>query len=357
MAPNRPRALAAPMPQTANVTGLARSLARCSCSPLPGNNHKHKHTAAARDACCCSSSLNLLSFFPTLSFSPFLLSQCGRGYSGADGGDDCAACLPHLYKDVWGSSDCVFCPNHTISPEGSTSLANCICNLGYTAPSNGQACGACITGTYKPVNGTAPCSLCLAGKYSVETARIAESACDNCPAHTYSGDGSGLLTNCTCHKGYSGSDGVACTACAQGSYKPTNGSAACSLCAQGKYSNKNGESYESACTACPMHTYSGDGSGLRTNCSCNLGYTGPDGSECSECLAGSYKDVNGSAPCSLCSPGKFLNSTANVEESSCVLCAPGTYSNVTGAHNSSVCDLCPNTTLSPAGSTQESDCV
>ena len=171
-------------------------------------------------------------------------------------------------------------------------------------------CAVCIAGTYKDVNGSALCALCTQGKYSTPTAAISEATCQGCPSHTSSPDGSGLLTNCTCNKGYTGPDGVTCAACIAGTYKGVNGSAPCSLCPQGKYSTETGGMLESTCSQCPAYTRSADGSSMLTNCTCNKGYTGPDGAECEACKAGSFKDVNGSAACTLCSGKRTHKLTA-----------------------------------------------
>jgi len=56
------------------------------------------------------------------------------------------------------------------------------------------------------------CVLCTSGKYSSEMGQIAESTCTECPAATYSDEGSKLLTNCTCKRGYTGEDGTECVA-------------------------------------------------------------------------------------------------------------------------------------------------
>ena len=130
--------------------------------------------------------------------------------------------------------------------------------------------------------------------------------------YTYSPDGSSMLINCTCNKGYTGADGAQCAACIAGTYKDVNGSAPCSLCSQGQYSTAIAEISESTCIDCPAHTYSGIGSKQQTNCTCNKGYTGPDGAACAACIAGTYKDVNGSAPCSLCSKGTYSTETAQI---------------------------------------------
>ena len=162
------------------------------------------------------------------------------------------------------------------------------------------------------MNGSAACTLCKRGKYSTATAAISEATCQGCPSYTYSPDGSGLLTNCTCNQGYTGPYGVACAACIAGTYKDVNGSAPCSLCPQGKYSTETGEMLESTCSQCPAYTHSADGSSMLINCTCNKGYTGPDGIQCAKCIAGTYKDVNGSAPCSLCSHGKYSTAVAAI---------------------------------------------
>ena len=251
---------------------------------------------------------------------------CNKGYTGPDG-VECEACVAGTYKTVNGTalcdlcsqgkystatgmsseSTCSACPAHTYSGAGSSVLTNCTCNKGYTGP-DGVECEACVAGTYKEVNGSSPCTLCSQGKYSTETGEHFESTCSACPAHTYSGAGSSVLTNCTCNKGYTGPDGATCTACITGSYKDVNGSTACTLCSRGKYSTATAGISESTCSACPAHTYSGAGSSVLTNCTCNKGYTGPDGVECEACVAGTYKDGEWHSTVRLVLAGEVLDS-------------------------------------------------
>jgi len=80
-------------------------------------------------------------------------------------------------------------------------------------------------------------------------------------------------------------------ACVEGKYKPTNGSDECTRCVPGKFSSATAAAAEATCSACPAHTYSGSGSSNASHCTCNLGYTGPDGSACQACIAGTYKVV------------------------------------------------------------------
>ena len=154
-----------------------------------------------------------------------------------------------------------------------------------------------------------------------------ESTCSACPAHTYSGAGSSVLTNCTCNKGYTGADGVECEACVAGTYKEVNGSAACTLCPQGKYSTETGEHFRIDVQRRVRRTRTRvQGASVLTNCTCNKGYTGPDGATCTACITGSYKDVNGSTACTLCSRGKYSTATAGISESTCSACPAHTYS-------------------------------
>jgi hypothetical protein len=204
---------------------------------------------------------------------------------------------------------------------------NCTCNKGYTGP-DGVECAACDAGGFKDTNGSAACTLCSQGKYSTATAAIVQGTCQDCPLYTYSGVGSGLLTNCTCNKGYTGPDGEKCKACIAGTYKDVNGSSPCSLCNQGKYSTETGEISEATCSDCPAHTYSGAGSIVQENCTCNKGYTGADGVECAACDAGGFKDTNGSAACTLCSQGKYSTAIASISEASCSDCPAHTHSGV-----------------------------
>ena len=125
-----------------------------------------------------------------------------------------------------------------------------------------------------------------------------------------------MLINCSCNKGYTGPDGIQCSACVAGSYKDVNGSAPCSLCSHGKHSAETAQISESTCRDCPA-PFSGVGSRLVTNCTCNKGYAGADGAECEACEAGGFKDVTGSAACVLCVGGKYSTATAAISEATC----------------------------------------
>jgi hypothetical protein len=150
----------------------------------------------------------------------------------------------------------------------------------------------------------------------------------------------------------------------------------CSACEAGKSSAANAQE----CTNCPAYSTSSAGS----LCTCNAGYTGPDGGACTACVAGKYKSASGSAPCLLCdttgtSPvgsdsssdckcnagytgpdggtctacvaGKYKISTG---AAACPNCPADTYQSLTGQTG---CEACPADTNSPEGSDSASDCV
>ena len=144
--------------------------------------------------------------------------------------------------------------------------------------------------------------------------------------------------------GYTGPDGVSCTACVAGKFKPSAGPAPCTACARGKFSATEAAVDVSTCGDCAADTYNNSGntaclpcptdasapaatSGMPTDCKCNAGYSGPDGVFCTACEAGKFKPANGSAPCTQCKAGKASPAMAAVGVSACVDCAADTYSN------------------------------
>ena len=92
------------------------------------------------------------------------------------------------------------------------------------------------------------------------------------------------------------------------------------------------------------------------DCECKPGYSGPDGGTCVVCLAGSYKDVNGSVACSLCPAGTFSTAKAADKREACVPCGVDTYSTTLGAAAVSTCLYCPAHTRSDIGSSVIANC-
>jgi len=153
-----------------------------------------------------------------------------------------------------------------------------------------------------------------------------------CPSNTISSTGSDDITDCICDVGFEGGlVGVPCSACEVGNFKVVNGSGSCTPCSAGSYQDVMAAS---ACASCPANTNSLLGSDEITDCICEIGYNGADGTQCSACAEGKYKEVNGSATCADCAAGSYQNMTA-----------------------ASVCMACPSNTDSPMVSTSLEACI
>ena len=236
------------------------------------------------------------------------------------------------------------------SPLGSSSSLACKCNDGYNGP-NGGTCVACAAGTYW-VYGTleGTCINCVGGKYHYETAVVGDQ-CFDCPVNTDTvADATDDITGCTCNMGYTGPDGKACIACPAGSYKDVTGSAACTLCGVNAFSTVVSATLSSTCQACDSNAQSPAGSNEAVACTCNAGYTGPDGGTCTQCTAGTYKPTKGPYSCISCQPGKYSTALGAADVSTCVDCKANSDS-AEGASSASDCTCNKGYTLSGA------DCV
>jgi len=180
---------------------------------------------------------------------------CAAGtYKGALGSVPCTKCQAGTYSVSFAQSSagtCSLCPNTTYSNMGSSEISQCICNLGYTGP-DGQICVACPIGTFKDVNGSGACSLCAAGKYSVEQGKTSESTCTECGAHATS---SADRSECVCTMGYTGPTTGPCEACGDHHYKSLNGSSPCLLCPPRAHTN--GLTAQATCMCLPQFYGSG----------------------------------------------------------------------------------------------------
>ena len=217
--------------------------------------------------------------------------------------------------------------------------------------------------------GSASCVLCAAGTYSATSGATTSSTCSSCPPRSSSLSGSNSLNDCICNSGSSGPDGGECTQCVAGKHKTSTGNAPCLLCDVGEYTLAGSDtclpcsaplgqfcppgSTSSTGSECPAGSYCTGGtanqeacpdrsnslarSTVLTACTCNAGWSGPNGGSCTSCTAGTYKSSTGSA--------------------SCALCAGDTYSDIEGAATSSTCSSCPLQSSSPSGSHALSECT
>jgi hypothetical protein len=315
------------------------ALSNLTCSACPANSYYAQGQ--------CVSCMN-----NTVSVPGSLTCQCNAGFTGTAGA--CQACPAGTYKRMAGSSACRSCQPNSWSQSGS---ALCACNAGYTG-NTGDVCVACVSGKYKNVTGPAACSdcagnrnsgagapnvtscICNAGYTQVENAAVSydvvyAQACVGCEFGKFKGL-TGVQACTTCAQNQSAVIASTICSCVAGFTGPDGGP--CAECAQGKYKNWLGSQ---PCTTCPVNTDTAAiGSALLVNCTCNTGYTGPDGVACVACVAGMYKDVMGSSACATCPADTY--STLTIAAPSCTACNPGFKSFVGSSIVADCCD--PNTT-------------
>ncbi|KAJ1469583.1 hypothetical protein T484DRAFT_1642577 [Baffinella frigidus] len=241
-------------------------------------------------------------------------STCAAGTGNNNRGsttvDACVQCGVNTWSGD-GAATCADCPSYTSSVGGGNKKTGCTCLVGYTAASDGVSCSACEAGTFKSARGTGECS--------------------TCPAGTSSASGSNELTDCKCVVGHSGTlDGVACTACEEGTYKAVAGAGECLMCTT---------------SLCGV----GDG-GNCAPCSLNR-YKASVGNEaCGSCETGLGTATTGALSCT-CVSGYVLASTGGCEQCSKVPCATGEYRGPCTVSTQSACVACTNAIPSGAAYT------
>ena len=292
------------------------------------------------------------------SFKPYgdFPCTCNAGYTGADE-STCRACAPGTFKAESGSKECQPCAagkygtqaasrteRACIScPSGSDSLPSsivCQCAKGYSLLQDEQdsQCKACGAGKYKSaISSNADCADCPRGTYSAGTAADSTLTCKPCAQNSWTAaSGSTDKVQCLCNLGYEGEDGGLCVACTPGSYKSTVGSAPCALCPASSFSSQAGAASAATCRACAPNSQSSAGSVSNTDCRCLSGYSGALGGPCVACPPGSYKKLAGTESCTQC-PEDF-------------------FSTELGAISANACRECPLNSVSPWGSSGETDC-
>jgi len=118
-----------------------------------------------------------------------------------------------------------------------------------------------------------------------------------------------------------------CNECPGGTVNGQTGradSTDCIECDAGKYSSD--EVAASVCQNCVATSNSPARSDNYTDCICNAGYTGVDGSSCPACAGGTFKPANGSASCFLCPRDTFSIGLAETSADTCVVCVNHTSS-------------------------------
>jgi hypothetical protein len=209
---------------------------------------------------------------------------------------------------------CVACPVATYAPAGS---AVCVsCPAGRFGPTTGLgSCPACPLGTFS-ASGASVCSPCSPGSAAgtVGTA----STCALCPAGSYA-DAFGSAQ---------------CTLCAPGFFSISLGGSASESCLESPVGAHIPAPGATEYTWCPPNTYN-DVRAATSCVSCPDGFVAPRGSkaasDCVACPAGSAPDVGASGLCVPCPVNSFAAGPASPN---CTACARGTTSLQVGA---SVC--------------------
>lgn len=183
---------------------------------------------------------------------------CAPGsYTDRAGQPACTACPADTYNPApTGASltACLACPANAASPQNSSLLTQCLCNLGY-AGEPGQSCTPCAPGQYRENGAVYICEACPPNTFSVRVAADSAGTCLACHANTSSGAGSGSQRECVCNPGLYADAELSCAACAGGTYAPDFNSSACTPCEPGKFSAAVGAAAPETCVVCAAGTF------------------------------------------------------------------------------------------------------
>ncbi|KAJ1474533.1 hypothetical protein T484DRAFT_1635394, partial [Baffinella frigidus] len=141
----------------------------------------------------------------------------------------------------------------------------------------------------------------------------------------------GVALSCPPGNYTSTADGVSsCVPCEAGTFKPFEGPGACLSCPGDGAGDYKDTTDAADCTACPSNAVSAEGSTSLSACTCPAGFTGDAGSggSCVLCESGTYKNVRGSAACSVC-PSNSLSAVGSTGLSNCS--CPAGFSGDAGA--------------------------
>ena len=147
-----------------------------------------------------------------------------------------------------------------------------------------------MQGKYSAFNASTSCAECQAGTYSESTRATSKETCIKCAAGKFSGVIS-ATTNSVCAE----------------------------RCGRGMYSTNEGSvvSFDETCMECPANANAPVGSNRLQNCTCNAGWTGPNGGPCSPCPFSTYKDSSGHVECTPC-PSRMWSATRSVDVQDCM---------------------------------------
>lgn len=296
--------------------------------------------------------------------------QCAAGKYLTDAGqqipDVCLTCPAGKYSND-GQSECTDCaPGRATEIAGAPIAHAChVCPQGQFASAPGTAvCTYCPPGKFDAVNGT---DMLRTHEHGALYLPHARQFCETCPGGKHqtqygailNDDGSAPCTECDAGK-YSVVAGP-CTDCQEGSFQPSSGLDHCMQCPSGSYNEQRASTESADCKSCPVGTYAiQTGMAACTHCPAGRVSTVVAAvalSACEHCPAGKYQEAAGKSTCTLCQGGKYgqVNQLGAVVSDHCLHCPMGKYQEADGAIACVECAA--NTYLNAAGSSSESDCV
>jgi hypothetical protein len=280
-----------------------------------------------------------------------LCTGCPVGkFQDSTGQSSCKDCPAGQYQDTTGKTACKTCSAGSITGRTGTGAPTCTtCAAGkYSTASNVASCTNCAAGQYQDTTGKNTCKNCVVGKYSVQTG---QAGCTICPFANYQ-DQTGKTSCNECpagrwawrdvQAGPEGYDSLGdCILCLAGRYSSQTAlyynyfDNKCTACAAGKYASSG----SSSCTSCVAGKYASSGSSSCTNCAAGK-YTLKAGaassSACLNCGSGQYQNEEGKAPCKVCAAGRIQAATG---QTSCNgWCNPN--SKLYSTAGSSACSTC-----------------
>ena len=359
-------------------TGATQSISIASCQCLPG------HTPVANSSICVPCPVDTFLAAESSTCVPCPQNQttwgntassrcsCGLGHYRIDNGQ-CAVCPTGSYCVTCLESD-TSCPSTGVamlscfpgasSPEGSSSLEQCVClnnmqrvqiapqyyicrmlPFGSRVVQGHIVCNDGWITNHSQAGGDVVCTLCNPGAYAMALGGALAMppqpkipvSCTLCPLHTFASSsvaiggctpcpsqqftrlvGASSVNQCTCPDGQTKSNIGTCIGCTSSQY----------------FDNSTRQ-----CMPCPTHTIAPTGATDVSQCQCTMGYARSGGiasSACDLCPTGTYY-ISPSAPCQPCPIGSTTAGPGSIDRRACGrtsdLCASGyVYRNTGGCY-------------------------
>jgi hypothetical protein len=276
--------------------------------------------------------------------------DCAAGkYSAATGQSSsatCQNCAVGTYANLPSSSVCTQCPALSTSPAGSSAVTQCTCNSGYDKVGIDPFVCECSPGFYKPdgpniaVNKPAFASSSLDSNYGAWRAFDGYSygyAWQSAMTMSLQWVGVDLQSSLTIKSirfypspgEITGRPDSYIVRVGQSSSFTSNPACAST------YLSQNQPYFDFSCVATGQYVSLHRQSGGPMSVFELEVYKGGD---CTQCVAGKFKEASGSAACDDCAAGKYSSVTGRTTV--CDNCLAGTYSTLTGQSSSATCQNC-----------------